>query len=233
MNFVGEIYPQQGDFDMLKLVVFDWDGTLVDSVETIVRAKAILAKKYHVAEPTRAQVCSILGLNFDLAMRRSFPDLDPKRLKQLSQDYHELMQSEAYHAPLFDGAKQMLLSLKDLGLKLAIATSKVRGEFISELQTVGLVDQFDLMVCGGEQGDKPHPQKLTYLLQHFRVSNTEALMVGDTTTDIQFAKNAGVKSAGVVFGAHNSDELKKENPQWLVRNWPELIEIVIALRAEP
>lgn len=211
---------------MFKLIVFDWDGTLVDSVPTIIRCKRFLAKKYNVPAPSDQQVHDVLGLNFAVAMQRSFPDLDENQLKEIGEEYHALMQHPDYHSKLFSDVRPMLQTLKEKNLKLAIATSKVRGEFSSEMDEAGIAKMFDLIVCGGEHGDKPDPEKLEYIMQYFNLNRDQTLMVGDTKTDMQFAHNAGVSAVGVTFGAHHRNILQQENPAWIVDSWADLMALL-------
>lgn len=210
----------------LKLLVFDWDVTLANSVSQIVACKQFLANKYNLPLPTEEDVRAVLGTRFESAMTICFPTATTSLLDQLSDEFHDLMQQSTYQAPLFPGAYDMLVAFKKLGLKLAVATSKARVELDKALQFTNLNNIFDITCCGEEYEHKPSPAMLNYILSITRVEPGEALMIGDTTTDIIFAKNANMEVITVTFGAHSASKLSTEHPLMLISDWQQLRDYV-------
>jgi len=211
---------------VLKLIVFDWDGTLADSVSKIIKCKHDLAQSYNLAPPDQDLVRSVLGIKFEDAMKRCFPNVKNEMLRQLMKEFHELMQQEAYQSDLFPGARDMLLSMKARGLTLAVATSKARVELDKALAYNRLDDVFAITCCGHEYQEKPHPAMLNYMMQTLNVRPDECLFVGDTVTDLVFAHNSDVTAVGVTFGAQGREKLSHEDTLALIDDWKELNEIM-------
>jgi phosphoglycolate phosphatase len=207
-----------------KLVIFDWDGTLVDSLGTILTCNKVVARLYNQQAPTEEMVRNAIGNQFDRALRICFPKVEEHLLPQMTESYHKLMRDPEFHSELFPETKQMLAACREAGLHMAVVTSKNRHEFNEESKSVGLEDYFDLVLCDGEHGNKPEPQKMLYTLDHFAAKPAEAVMVGDTTIDILFAKNGGVMSIAVAFGAHTIEQLATENPDLIIQNWGDLLD---------
>ncbi len=211
---------------MLKLLVFDWDGTLADSVGKILACKQWLASQYGLAPPSETTVRAVLGLDFGKAMSLCFPEASQDLLATLKQDFHSLMQQETYQASLFNHAKTVLEELRAQNFKLAIATSKSRKELDQALRMHQLIDTFDVTCCAEEYAAKPHPAMLEHLIKVFKLAPHECLMVGDTTFDIQFALNAQVKTVCVSFGAHSRSLLQTMEPLAIIDDWLEFPSIV-------
>lgn len=213
---------------MLKLIVFDWDGTLADSVGKIIECKIFLAKKYNLPVPTEETIKNVLGIKFEDAMLKCFPNASPNLLNKLGKEFHDLMQQENYQATLFPNVKEVLKLLKKRGimLALAIATSKDRHELNRAIEYNRLSDLFDVTCCGAEHQNKPAPTMLNYIMDEFNVKPNECVMIGDTTTDIQFAANAGIKTICVTFGAHSVEKLQSMTPLAFMDEWKQLPEII-------
>lgn len=216
---------------MIKLIIFDWDGTLADSVNKIIQCKRFLAEQYQLSPPSEETIRSVLGLKFENAMRICFPDASPVTLQQLGEDFHRLMQQDNYQAALFPHVKKILRHLKKK-YKLAIATSKARIELDKALSYNELQDTFDATYCSEEHAGKPLPAMLLNLMEKFKIRPNECLMIGDTTIDIEFARNAKVKTVGVTFGAHTPEQLNTMNPIALINDWMELPETLSGLEEE-
>ena len=211
---------------MLKLIVFDWDGTLADSVSKITACKKALAAKYELTPPSAETVKSVLGTPFESALEKCFPTASQELLKKIGEEFHALMQEDIYQATLFPFAKEMLVSLKNKGFSLAIATSKNKAEMKKAIEYNGLENMFDLICCGKEYGEKPHPAMLKHIMIECRVTENECIMIGDTTTDMAFAKNAAVKAIAVNFGAHYHEKLKIYKPVAFLDNWKQLTGVI-------
>lgn len=210
---------------MIKLLVFDWDGTLADSVSKIIQCKRFLAKKYNLPVPSDETIKHVLGMKFENAISLCFPTANQDCLSKLGEDFHLLMQQNEYQADLFPQAKEILLFLKN-GFKLAIATSKNKKELTTALIHHEITDIFEVVCCGNEYQSKPHPAMLNYIMEQCGVCPDETLMIGDTTTDIAFSKNAGVKVVAVTYGAHHENKLKLASPDELISGLCELPKII-------
>jgi len=217
---------------MRRLIVFDWDGTLADSVNKIIECKHFLARKYDLPIPDRTVIRGVLGTPFEQAMRQCFPTASESLLETLCREFHLLMQLPQYQAELFPKAKELLSTLKAQGLKLAVATSKNRKELDSALEHTQLVGVFEITCCGAEHREKPDPAMLHYIMQMLKVQQDECLMVGDTVTDIFFAANAGVPAVCVTFGSQSAEKLTTANPLTLIDNFFELPPIIDGLAME-
>lgn len=213
----------------MKLIVFDWDGTLADSVSKIVQCKQFLAQKNHLPLPTDDDIQQVVGMKFEEAMRICFPTAAPDLLLTLCAEFHVLMQKKQYQAELFSGAKEVLTNFKQEGYKLAIATSKNPVELCSALHFHKLDYVFDVICCGADYKNKPDPAMLNHMKVLFDFDESEVLMVGDTSIDIEFAKNAHVKVVAVIFGAHSRNKLELANPDFLLDDLKSLPELVSGL----
>lgn len=211
---------------MLKLIVFDWDGTLADSVVKIWECKKFLARKYDLPEPAEETVRGVLGTKFEDAMAKCFPLAGQEVLHGLCEEFHVLMQQESYQATLFPDARKIIDYYKNQNMKLAIATSKDRKEIDRAILYNNLFGIFDFVCCGKEHQEKPHPAMLEYIMGKCGVEPDECLMIGDTTTDISFAMNASVKAVAVTFGAHSPIKLQSMNPLALIDDWMQLQGVV-------
>lgn len=212
---------------MIKLLIFDWDGTIVDSVEKILTCKKFLARKYGLPEPSEEIVRSVLGTKFEDALAKCFPTASKNTLDQLGKDFHLLMQMNEYQARLFPNAKDVLMQLKQAGIKLAVATSKNREELNKSLEYNSLTEIFIITCCGKEHQEKPHPAMIDYILENTQTSRQDCLVVGDTTTDIIFSHNASVEIICVTFGAHSKYTLQAEKPKAFISSWLKLPGIVL------
>jgi phosphoglycolate phosphatase len=206
----------------LKLLVCDWDGTIVNSVNQIIACKYYLADKYGLKRPKEKTIRAVLGIRFKTAMQTCFPDIDTGTLRQICNEFHSLMQHEYYQANLFAGVISTLQRLKTHGTYLAVATSKVRLELDSALQHTGLGDMFDLTCCSEEHTAKPAPDMLYFMMNYFKVAPCECIMIGDTTTDVLFANAANIATVCVSFGAHNREQLETTNPMAIIDRWEQL-----------
>ena len=207
---------------MLKLIVFDWDGTLADSVTKIWECKKFLARKYNLPKPSEEIVRNVLGTKFEDAMAKCFPQANQELLYKMCQEFHILMQQEIYQALLFPNARKILELFKSQNILLAVATSKDRKEIGKSIMYNNLSNMFDMVCCGKEYQEKPHPAMLEHIMKKFNVEPDECIMIGDTTTDMLFAANAGVKAIAVTFGAHPLTKLQSMNPAASIDEWMQL-----------
>jgi phosphoglycolate phosphatase len=192
-----------------SLVVFDWDGTLMDSTHSISLAIQGACRDLELPVPTAAQAAWVIGLSLDQALRKAVPQLtkamEPFFLERYR--YHYLGKDKALK--LFDGVIDMLDALASQGATLAVATGKSRVGLNRALTTTDLHKRFAATRCAGETFGKPHPGMLLELMDELMVSPDRVVMVGDTSHDLLMAANAGVHGVGVAYGAHPHEELLK------------------------
>ncbi len=207
-----------------ELVIFDWDGTLIDSSGLIVESvQAAIAATGLPARSDEA-IRQIIGLGMADAMAALYPDAPAEAQQRLAQHYRESFSRTVAHrpAPLFTGVDALLTQLEATGYLLAIATGKSRSGLQRDLQASGVEQRFVASRTVDECGSKPSPAMVEALLREFAVAPERALMVGDTVFDLQMARSAGVAAVGVTWGNHGRDQLQEAAPSRLVDSVDEL-----------
>lgn len=194
--------------DRYDLVIFDWDGTLMDSTAVIAASLQAACRDVGCPVPTQDEALFVIGLNMADTFRRVVPDLDEDGRRRLAERYRHHFLAREHEAPLFGGVREMLADLHGRGRRLAVATGKARRGLDRVLDTTGLREWFEATRCADEGFAKPHPGMLLMLLEMTGVEPARALMVGDTTHDLELAANAGVEAIAVSYGAHNEELLR-------------------------
>lgn len=205
-----------------ELVVFDWDGTLLDSAGAIVRAIQLACRDLGLQVPDDSRARHVIGLGLVDAMRHAVPDLPIERYQAMVERYRFHYLSGDHELTLFDGVPGMLERLKDTGHILTVATGKSRAGLERALDHSGLRPLFQSSRCADECHSKPHPQMLLELIEEFGVAHATTVMIGDTSHDLLMARNAGVDSLAVTYGAHSHDHLLEHKPVACLRNVGEL-----------
>jgi len=204
------------------LIAFDWDGTLYDSTQFIVRSIQAAVVDVGGAKPTDEAAAYVIGLGLMEALAYAAPDVPESRYPELNQRYkHHYMQRQQ-DISLFDGALTLLAELKERGHILTVATGKSRRGLDEALQAVELKGRFDGSRTADETAGKPHPRMLHELMREFDVQPERTLMIGDTTHDLQMALNAGCASVGVSYGAHEPDAFEALQPRAVLHSVSEL-----------
>lgn len=195
-----------------ELIVFDWDGTLMDSTGAIVTSIQAAARDLGIDAPSDQRAQHIIGLGLIDALRHALPDLPAERYQDVAERYrhHYLLRDQ--ELLLFDGAAELIDELRSAGYHLAVATGKTRKGLDRAFEVSGLGPSFHASRCADECHSKPHPQMLEELMAEFGVEPDATLMIGDTTHDLLMARNAGVASLGVSYGAHSREALEAEAP---------------------
>jgi phosphoglycolate phosphatase len=157
--------------------------------------------------PTREEALFVIGLNIADTFQRVVPSLDESGRAQLANRYRHHFLAREHEAPLFAGVREMLADLHGRGRRLAVATGKARRGLDRALGATGLGPWFEASRCADEGFAKPHPGMLLTLLEATGVEPARALMVGDTTHDLELAANAGVDAVAVLYGAHHAELL--------------------------
>ncbi len=195
-----------------ELLVFDWDGTLVDSTGAIAQAILGAAEDIGTPVPDRSLASHVIGLGLAQALARVVPYLPPERIGEFAARYRAHYSGSENAIQLFDGAVEMLDTLRERGVRLAIATGKTRAGLDRALRNSGLQGHFSSVRCADQTHPKPHPAMLQELSQELNVDLANMLMIGDTSHDLQMAASAGVAAVGVAYGAHPRAELERLQP---------------------
>ena len=194
------------------LIVFDWDGTLMDSTAHIVHTIERASAEFDLPSPARERSRHVIGLSLVAAMAYVHPGLPEKRYEQLADAYRRLYYHGFDEVVLFDGVVDGLKALKDSGATLAIATGKGRGGLNRVLETTGLANLFAATRTVDECAAKPAPDMLYSLMEHLGGTPDGTVMIGDTSHDLGMARNAGVAGVGMSYGAHPIEELNNWQP---------------------
>jgi len=195
----------------LKLVVWDVDGTLVDSRKTIFETAVAVYGELGLRAPTYDEVRQIVGLGLREAFAVLSPDLPEAEIDRLTQTYRTQFQAfrrdPGFIEPLYEGAAETLDRLRAEGWKIAMATGKSRNGVETVLRTHGWADLFDSTHCADDGPSKPDPAMLLAAMAALGAHPWQTIMVGDTTHDMRMARAAGVYAQGVSWGFHTADEV--------------------------
>lgn len=204
------------------LLVFDWDGTLMDSTAHIVAAIQFAFGEMGLTVPTKQAASHIIGLGLVDALRHLDPALPAEDYGKLAAAYRRYYLDPSHVTPLFDGVLPALEAYREAGFYLAVATGKSRAGLNQAMASAGVAHLFDWTRCADETFSKPHPAMLEEILDFLGVDRTRALMIGDTTHDLQMAMNARCAGVGVSYGAHPKEELLALSPLACADHFSEL-----------
>lgn len=185
-----------------ELIVFDWDGTLMDSAGMIADSVQAAARDLGLEPPTDERARHIIGLGLGDALRHALPDLPEDHYGELVERYRHHYLSRDHQLVLFAGAATLVRQLAEDGYRLGVATGKSRVGLDRALAHSGLGACFHATRCADECHSKPHPQMIEELMEEFAVPPAATLMIGDTTHDLLMAHNARVDAVAVSYGAH-------------------------------
>ena len=209
------------------LIIFDWDGTLINSIDWITQCLQQAAVLCDCPMPEAQAAKDVIGLSINNAMQTLFPDTDEKLRAQLVAHYSRLYLSKHISRDdLFPGAYQMLVQLKEQGYQLAVATGKTRAGLQAALLATGTEDLFCITRCSDETASKPDPKMLHEIILHTRTAKERALMVGDSIHDLQMALNAPISAIAVSCGAHSAACLQQYHPLLCLQQPTELLNII-------
>lgn len=184
------------------LIAFDWDGTLYDSTQVIVRCIQRAVVDVGGAMPSEQAAAYVIGMSLTQALARAAPDVPPQKYAELGARYRHHYYAHQNDLSLFPGVLDLLQDLKERHHWLAVATGKSRRGLDEVLRTEELHGVFDGSRTADETAGKPHPLMLQELMREFGADPERTLMIGDTTHDLEMARNAGCASVGVSYGAH-------------------------------
>jgi phosphoglycolate phosphatase len=199
--------PKQFD-----LLVFDWDGTLMDSAGAIAFSIRAASRDVGLPMPSENEARHIIGLGLNEAIAALFPELPLSGYEALVERYRHYYLAQDTEIPLFAGAAETIAALHEEGFLLAVATGKGRRGLDRVFEQTGLGQYFHTSRCADECFSKPHPCMLLEIMDELDVSQAKTLMIGDTSHDLQMAGNAGVPAVGVCYGAHPRESLEALSP---------------------
>ena len=194
-----------------RLLVFDWDGTIIDSAATIVECIREASRELGVEVPERERASHVIGLGLHDAMRIAVPGLPAQRYPEFVASYRKHFLAREDSMQLFDGMRQLLIDFSKTHA-LAIATGKSRRGLDRALEATHLKAYFAASRCADETNPKPHPAMLLEILEELQTDSKCALMVGDTSHDLEMARAAGVDALAVTYGAHPEGGLRACRP---------------------
>ena len=208
------------DYDLL---IFDWDGTLADSIGRIVEAMRVAAIKGDMEVRDDPAIKGIIGLGLPEAIRTLYPDITGNELVDFRQRYADsYMAMDNVPSPLFEGVLESMQVFRDEGYHLAVATGKARRGLDRVLKANGWLDWFDITRAADETASKPDPLMLHEIMAHCDVPPERSLMIGDSSFDLLMARNAGMDSVAVGYGAQSLDSLRTYEPRLAIEDFSEL-----------
>ena len=196
-----------------KLLIFDWDGTLMDSETRIVNCMRAACVVNGFAAQSNDTLKDVIGLGLKEALKKLQPAENDRVIEKLAATYRrEYLETNETHSALFPGVENLLAELEDQGYLLAIATGKGRQGLDMSLEETKLHGRFHVTRCASETFSKPHPLMLEEILQFTGLDAEQALMIGDTEYDMEMARNANMHPLAVGYGVHAWDCLLKPKP---------------------
>lgn len=203
------------------VIIFDWDGTLVDSLDKIVASVQQAAIVTGLDVPTAQAIRHIIGLSLDKAMQTLYPMQSLQKQNEMVAAYKAQYRQSSHHAtPFYPGIKEWLISLKEQGYLLAVATGKGRNGLQRIMEEHDVSDLFAVTYCADETISKPDPLMINKILSDLNLQADQALMIGDSSYDLEMANNANVDCIGVSYGVHCDKILSLYNPVAIVDDLP-------------
>ena len=190
-----------------ELIIFDWDGTLSDSVGLITDLMIQSFLLHNVSPPSRMEVADILGIKLSEAFKILLKEKDQNVSELIFNSYIELYNQSSNKVKLFDGVELGIKELHRYGYKIAIATGGGRNYLDSCLAQTSIKDFINVTKTSDDCFSKPHPQMCNEILNELIIEPEKGIVIGDSIHDLQMAKNAGISSLAVTYGAHKQDSL--------------------------
>jgi len=202
------------------LLIFDWDGTLMDSEARISACVEAAVRDLGLVSPGRHAIRNIIGLGLREAVHILFPEGGDTLHLEIAERYRaHFFSNDEVPAQLFEGAREVVEQLHRAGYLLGVATGKGRNGLDHALESTGLGAYFHATRCADETFSKPHPEMLHQITGELGIAPRRALMIGDTEYDLQMAANADMPALGVDYGVHGRERLLRHNPldclQWV------------------
>jgi phosphoglycolate phosphatase len=213
---------------MTRLIVFDCDGTLVDSQQLIVDAAGQALLVHDLAPLSANAIRAVIGLSLDLAFMKLVPGVDARMLVSLVETYRTAwrrLRAQGVREPLFPRAKEVLGILDGRGHLLGVATGKSRAGLLDVLDHHGLSALFVSLQTADRHPSKPHPGMLEAAMRETGSDPEETLMVGDTSFDMEMARAAGARAIGVAWGYHPSALLEAAGAETILHGFDQLLDV--------
>lgn len=207
---------------MIKLLICDWDGTLMDSEGTIVTAMSAAYRALGLPSPAYDAIRHIIGLSLEHAVSHLSPELDVPLRAEIVTGYRRQYAAIADTPLLFPGVRETLASLQSSGIYLAVATGKSRAGLARAMTQTGLEALFVTTRTADESEPKPSPAMLYEILDDLDLDAREACMLGDTEYDLAMASAAGMHGAAVTYGAHPPEQLRSHRPVFMLDDFAAL-----------
>ena len=209
------------------LLIFDWDGTLINSIDWIIDCLQNSAREYNCTIPDAQATKIVIGLSTPNAVKTLFPDADQQTQSLILSYFRKQSASKQLsQADFFPGVYEMLLHLKETGYQLAVATGKSRAGLQEALEATGTEELFCITRCSDETASKPDPKMLHEIIQHTRIPKERVLMIGDTEHDLQMALNTPISSIAVTCGAQSAEILQCYKPLMCLQQPTELLNFI-------
>lgn len=200
-----------------EVLVFDWDGTLMDSEAHIVACMDYAIREHGIEPDPPHRLKRVIGLGLVEAIADLLPEHSTQLHDKVADTYRErFLSDKTAQSELFPGVVETLHHLSEAGYQLSVATGKSRRGLDRVLEETGLDTLFPITRCADETFSKPHPQMLDEIKMDFNVEAEQMLMIGDTEFDLQMAVNAGVPSVAVSYGVHEASRLRAHSPMTIL-----------------
>lgn len=211
----------------VEMVIFDWDGTLADSRAQVVACMRAATRDCLLPDCTEPEYATGIGLSLQQHFSNLYPQLSPTELGALVLAYRKHYFSGPYEHRLFDGVHEVLQRLTDEGLLLAVATGKGKKGLTLALQETGVAHFFATTRTAEETASKPNPLMLEEILSDFSLRAAQAVMVGDTSFDLNMASHIGMPSVAVSYGVHERAVLTACAPAAIIDDISQLPALVV------
>ncbi len=209
----------------IKLVIFDFDGTIADTRKAIVVAKQKAMERLGLEVMDEETCASTIGLSAKKGFQATYPDLSEQKLEQCVTVYREIFDEikEEYPPVLFPELLETLEWMKEQGIVTTIATSRNNASLSEFLEKLNLAEYFSYALGGQDtQQLKPHPEPVLKTLQDLGFKAEEALVIGDMWMDIEMGKGAGTYTCGVTYGNSDRQELVKAGADYVIDKMSEV-----------
>jgi phosphoglycolate phosphatase len=214
---------------LYNVAMFDFDGTLVDSTPGIIEVMQDVINENKLPDHILAEWRVLIGVPLMRQMEIIFPDGPEEYWLQLATRYREIYDAKTIElCPLFPGLRNMLEHLHQAGVKITVATSKRRPLVETVLNYHDLMKYFTMLVGAQDVvNHKPHPETVFKTLEQLHLAADEAVVIGDSSYDLDMARNAGVDAIGVTTGVHSAEVLSRSEPKYIVKGLDEVLQIIL------